>query len=682
MARKSLVLQCKISSGIKNNIKARALIKMECHMFKKLKLIALSIYLIFSPSMVFAADIPIIVIAPGKTSQLLSTVGSSVTVITGDQISESADFSLANIIAENSTSTNSFQMGGLGTNTGIQLRGLEKRFSTVYVDGVKMLDPSSPDGSFYMENIMKNSIDRVEILKGTQSSLYGSNAIGGTIHIFTKKGKDGNHSDYQIETGSNNTKNLTYSINGADEKFDYYLGINKFITEGVSAMNDNDEDDGYRNDGLVGNLGYKINDNFRLENSFRYTDAFLEYDAVATSSADNFNTTDNTEGSVVLKLINEQDKFKNTFTFNKLYIERKATNASKAKSNYFGYRDALNYVGEYNFNLDNRIVYGIDSEFDASRYPRDYGAGSNTKRDENVISQYFDYQFRPIEKLYATIGLRSDDHSTAGREPSGRTTLAYKLDGNSKIRSSLGAGVRFPALYDYGYGSTHIVSQGGAWEDLKNERGISFDLGYDTYLDNLDLGLNVTYFKTKQKNSLLSNARTGWVMANATGVNTSEGVELSGNWKPSDKKFSLGFGYTFTDSYDAATCDELEQASYVDGECEHRGSLLSVAKVRVPRHSLFSKVDYKINPNFKTALKGKYVGERRDFGNGNQSRFNGYEDTILSDYYVFDLEASYNLYNSYKAIINIGNILDENYEEALQYSSMGRNINFGIKRVF
>ena len=224
-------------------------------MFKKIRILALSLILILPINKILAADVPIIVIAPGKTPQSLGTVGSSVTVITGDQISESGDFSLANIIAENSTSTNSFQMGGHGTNTGIQLRGLEKRYSTVYVDGVKMLDPSSPDGSFYMENIMKNSIDRVEILKGTQSSLYGSNAIGGTIHIFTKKGKEGNNSDYQVETGSNNTKNLTYSINGADEKFDYYVGINKFITDGISAMNDNDEEDGYRNDGLVGNFG-------------------------------------------------------------------------------------------------------------------------------------------------------------------------------------------------------------------------------------------------------------------------------------------------------------------------------------------------------------------------------------------------------------------------------------------
>ena len=641
------------------------------------KIIKLIIILTFPVNNIFAADIPIIVIAPGKTPQSLSTVGSTVTVIDEDEINESSHFSLAHIIDDNSTSTNMFQMGGSGGgNVGIQLRGLEKRYSTVYIDGVKMLDPSSSDGSFYMENVMKNSIDRVEILKGTQSSLYGSNAIGGTIHIFTKKGREGNHSNFVIENGSNNTKNFTYSVDGADDKFHYYLGLNKLLTNGISAMNDNNEDDQYRNDGIVGNFGYKINDNFKIENSFRYADTFYEYDAVNSSYAD-INSTDNIEGSYTLKLIHEKDKFKNSLIYNKLYIERATTNHAKAYTNYFGYRDTFNFLGKYNFNLDNKIVYGIDSEFDASRYPVDYGV-TNKEHDESIISQYFDFQFRPFEKLYSTFGLRSDDHTTAGRKTSGRTTVAYQLDGNSKIRSSLGAGVRFPALYDYKYGSSTIVDKGGTLEDIQSERGLSFDLGYDTYIDNLDLGLSATLFKTKQKNSILNNARTEWVQMNATGVNTSEGIELSGSWRPVNKKISLNFGYTFTDSYDAATCDPDEKAAYADSECRDIGSKVQSAKVRVPRHAIQSKLNYNIGPNLKSSLKGKYVGEARDFGNAN----NSYTDVILTDYFVFDLETSYKLFNGYKAFISIGNILDEEYEQAYQYSSMGRTFNFGIRQVY
>ena len=642
------------------------------------KIIKVLIILVFSANSLFAQDIPVIVISPGKTVQSLGTVGSTVEVFTSDTINNSSHFSLANVIDDNSTSTNLFQMGGHGSNIGIQLRGLEKRYSTVYIDGVKMLDPSSSDGSFYLENIMKNGIDRVEILKGTQSSLYGSNAIGGTINIFTKKGRKGKHSNFEIETASKNTKNISYSIDGADDKFNYYLGLNKFVTDGISAMNDNDEKDQYKNDNIVANIGYKINENFKIQNSFRIADTFYEYDAVDKTYTDVNDSTDNLEASYSLKLVHEKNKFKNTFSYNKLQIERATTDYSKAKTNYFGYRDAFNFLGEYNFNLDNKIVYGIDSEFDASRYPKDYSGGDMREHDEGIISQYFDLQLRPFEKLYSTFGLRSDEHSTVGRKTSGRVTAAYLLDGNSKIRSSFGAGVRFPAMYDYIYGSSTIVDKGGKLEELQSERGLSFDLGYDTFLDNLDLGLNITYFKTEQKNPLFSNARTDWVMRNGTGRNTSEGVEFNANWKPTNSKFGLNFGYTFTDSYDASTCDPDELAAYTDNECRLTGNKIAKAKVRVPRHAVETNISYSMNQNLKSFLKGKYIGETRDFGNTNDS----WTDQILTDYFVFDLVNSYNLLDNYKIQASINNIFDEKYQQAHEYSTMGRAFNIGIRRVY
>jgi len=622
-------------------------------------------------------ETPIIVISAGKTNQSINTVGSSIDVINSDTINNSSYYSLADVINNNSTSTNFFQAGGHGGNIGIQLRGLEKRYSTVYIDGVKMLDPSSSDGSFYLENIMKNGIDRVEVLKGTQSSLYGSNAIGGTINIFTKKGEEGKHSNFEIGTASKNTKNITYSLSGADKKFNYYLGLNKFLTDGISSMNDNEEKDMYQNDNVVGKLGYKINDNFTLENSFRLANSFSEYDEIVKSRTDNNNSTNNLEISNSLKLIHQKNNFKNTLSYNKLTIERYTTGYDLSKVNYFGYRDAFNYLGEYNFNLDNKIVYGVDTEFDAARYRVDFGE-SDKEHDEGIISQYFDYQFRPFENLYSTFGLRSDDHTTVGRKTSGRTTLAYRLDGNSKVRSSFGAGVRFPALYDYAYGNPTIVGNGGTLEELQSERGLSFDLGYDTFLNNLDLELNITYFKTEQKNPILSNGRTGWVQRNATGRNTSEGVEIGGKWKPSNKKFGLNFGYTFTDSYDANSCDPDELAAFADNECRLKGSKVATAKVRVPRHAVQSKFNYLVNKNLTSSLNGKYISETRDVGNENDN----WNDQILSDYFVFDLVNSYQIFNGYLVHLNINNIFNEKYQQIHEYSAMGRTFNLKIKSVY
>ena len=265
-----------------------------------LKKLTLSIILIFFYNQAFAADIPVIVISPGKTAQSYDEVGSSVKVIDSNQIESSSSYFISNIIGNNTTSTNMFQNGGQGTNTGIQLRGLEKRYSTVYIDGVKMSDPSSSDNSFYMENIMKHSIERVEILKGTQSSLYGSNAIGGTINIITKKGKEGNNSNVQMETGSNSTKNVFYSVDGANEKINYYLGLSRFLTSGISAMNHNGESDKYRNEGLTGKFNYNFNNNFKIENSLRYTNSDVKYDEPNDGTTDINNRSDNIEGTYTL----------------------------------------------------------------------------------------------------------------------------------------------------------------------------------------------------------------------------------------------------------------------------------------------------------------------------------------------------------------------------------------------
>ena len=656
-----------------------------------LKIIVSILIIIFSFQNLFAADIPIIVISPGKTPQSYDEVGSSVSVIDSNEIENSSNFFIADIIGNNTTSTNMFQMGGQGTNTGIQLRGLEKRYSTVYIDGVKMSDPASSDNSFYMENIMKNSIERVEILKGTQSSLYGSNAIGGTINIITKKGNEGNNSNFEVETGSNNTRNVYYSVDGANDKMNYYLGLNRFITGGISAMNHNDENDKYRNEGLTGTIGYKFNENFKIENSLRYTNSDLKYDEPSVSKTDLNNRTENIEGTYSLKLTHDKNKFKNTLSYNKTYVERAVTSFSNTYTNYFGFRDSINLLGEYNFNLDNKLVYGAEAEFDEARYPSDYSpaAWGYTKRlmdkraDEYIFSQYFDYQFRPLENLYSTFGLRSDDHSIVGRKTSGRTTLAYKLDKKSKIRSSFGAGIRFPSLYDYHFADGNTASSGGglesgdgyiglALEDLKAERGISYDFGYDTYIDDLDIGLNLTYFNVKQKNPLNSDARNNWKMQNTDGVNTSEGIELTVNWQPKDKKIGVNLDYTFTDSFDSNNCDVSPTT------CSIQGSKLATAKVRVPRHAISTTISHNVIANLQNSLSIKFVDETRDLGNTN----NSFKDVVLEDYLTFNFSSTYRIYDSYKLFFNAVNIFDDKYEQAYQYSTMGRAFNFGIRKIY
>ena len=122
-------------------------------MQKKCYILTIFIYLLSINNFLFSEDIPIIVIAPSKKTQSISTVGSSVVVLDEKFFEETNDYFLGDVLSNNSTSINFFQSGGPGTSSAIQLRGLPKRYSTVYIDGVKMSDPSSVVGDFDFNHI-------------------------------------------------------------------------------------------------------------------------------------------------------------------------------------------------------------------------------------------------------------------------------------------------------------------------------------------------------------------------------------------------------------------------------------------------------------------------------------------------------------------------------------------------
>ena len=612
-------------------------------------------------------EVPIIVISAGKSSQSISTVGSDIKVIDSKILEKSEHKFLGDIINEEITGVNYFQSGGHGTQAGIQLRGLPKRYSTVYIDGVKMSDPSNPDNSFYISNIMKDSVERVEILKGSQSSLYGSSAIGGTINIFTKKGKKGSNQEYSLTSGSKGTKNLSASFDNGNDYQDFYIGFNSFSTDGISAMtndtpnttNIKSDDDSYTNQSLVTNYGYKLSDNLDFRGRLRYNDSLLHYDNVKFGGTDLNNKTDDIELSYNLSLNYQNDNYTNSIIYNYTEIERRTKNQSDARKNYYGYRDAINLIGEYNFDLDTKIVYGLDNEFDRAKFQKDWPTDYLTT-DESIHSQYFDVQLRHSEKLYQTLGIRRDDHTTAGSYNTYRNTLAYNIDKFSKVRTSYGTGIRFPALYDYFYGT--VVRDK---EQLKPEKSKSFDLGYETDIDKINTSFDISIYKITYEDALEGWKSHNWTVKNSTAKIENKGIEFSSLWKPLSN-FNLGLNYSYTDTHDGADCDNPD------------GSSIDCAMVRVPRHAITSAINYKSKNNLNNKLIIKYSGETRDYGNTN----NGFKDVILDEYVTFNYLADYTLNNQYKLSFSAINLFDEKYEQAFQYSTMGRSFNIGIKTVY
>ena len=640
----------------------------------------LKIFLIFiilinlSFTKIFAEDIPIIVIAPSKKAQSLSTVGTSVTILDNDFFENSNEFFLGDALSNNNTSSNFFQSGGHGTSSAIQLRGLPKRYSTVYIDGVKMSDPSSVSNDFDFNHILTSQISRVEILKGNQSSVYGSGAIGGTINIFTKDPQEGFHKNLEYNTGSFRTHNLSGSISGADKKNSYYLGLERFQTDGISQMMHNNEKDRYRNNSIIGKYSYDFTDKLKFQSNLRFADTYLQYDKeVDTETATHDEEVDGIESSYNMSMTYDYDeKFSNKFTLANTYIKRiygATENSGNAlQDNYYGDRHLFSYTGNYNFNLDNSIVFGVEREDDQIGYNKDLSGREN--KHNYVTSNFFDLQSRLTNNIFFTFGSRFDEHSIAGNEDSHRATFAYLFDDKTlKIKSSYGTGFRYPSLYEMFF---VYAANSKSLGYVKAENSKSFDFGFEKLFSNMNLNVEATYFNLKYDDVLEgwktgSSSGSAYTTQNMPGTVKSQGLELISKWVVNDY-LNLGLNYTYTSTYDGAEQDDPNKSS----------SYTNAQMVRVPRNIINIKTNFNF-PNYEDinfTLSTKWSDMARDYGNGNRT----YDDERIDDYLVNDLQIKSKLWNSYSVFLNITNLLDEKYETARDYSQLGRSFNIGIKK--
>ncbi len=598
-------------------------------MFNKLPNMILPLAIITLSSTAYANKNGDIIVTASKTEQSLDTVGSSVTVLTRETLQKRGDRTVADSLTRVS-GVNLSRTGGVGGQSSIRMRGTNPGQTLVLIDGIRVSDTAGIENSFDFSTLMINDIERIEVLKGNQSSLYGSDAIGGVINIITHKRTTGIGGNGFLEGGSFGTVHGGASVNGGTDKFSYGLSANHFHNDGFSRRNTGKELDGNQISNIRGNVGVDITDNLNFTVQAGYELANFEYDSGFGTSQISDGDKELVYSKTQLTHFSFDDTLKNTVYFDASQTDRHDNFGSGSLADFKGTHQKLGYQGDIKLLTRDTVTLGTDYTLEEAE--NSYGfSGDN----ENYA--YFANYIKGIgDNLTLNLGGRIDDHDQFGTQGTYRTTLAYNIKPtNSKLHASFGTGFKAPTLYQL-----YDTSSGN--KNLQPETSIGYDIGVTQKFLKEYVTTDVTYFHSKIDNLITYSFPAGYSNTRKANI---QGIEFDANIRAAEKLNFFG-NYTFTDASDDTT-------------------RLSLA--RRPKHLFNFGTDFQID-KFSTTLLGKYVGNQLDSG----TKYN-------KSFFTADINTSYDVTDTVSLYGRIDNIFDTDYQEVLTYNTSGVAAYGGIR---
>lgn len=608
-----------------------------------------------------------IVVTATRTATDLSSVAESVTMISAQQARDSQKEALSDLLSTvPGVSVN--RNGGLGKQTSLRIRGAESEHTVVLIDGVKLNDPSSPGGGYDFADLMVNDIARIEVLRGAQSVLWGSQAIGGVINIITPVPEGALSSTTSSEVGSHGTAKLNASVEAGGEKLAWRLGGNYLTTDGVSAFDERlggREDDGYRNLGAHGRALWYLSDAVTAE--------VRSYWWRGTSDIDGFAPPTYALGDTREYSINEQwvsyaglnvdtlgGKFKHRIGTAYTDIDRENIDPSLAVDTTFesyGRTLRVEYQGTLQITDALNSVFGAERE--KSRFstaaPSDFDPNPIPLRKEVSIDSFYGLvQFTPVAALTLTGGLRYDDHETFGSNTTAQAGAAWAVGETTTLRASYGEGFKAPTLYQ-------LFSEYGT-PSLEPEESEDWDVGIEKRLGDAVV-VSATYFERRTRNMIdfFSSCFSSPVPQCA--LQPYGFYENLARTKADGLEVSLAAQITGQLRFDAGY-------TYLDTTNDTPGAGFGKDLRRRARDSANAEVSYDWPIRLTTTLAAQYVGRS----------FDDVANTVaLDEYLLIDLRASYQASDSVQLFGRVENMFDEQYETSGGYGSLGRGVYAGFR---
>lgn len=584
-----------------------------------------------------------VVFSANRTPTDAAKVGSSVSVITEKDIDAQSKTFLQDYLQQVpgvSISTT----GGFGQTTTLRMRGFNQNYVKVLVDGMDISDPSGTQTAAAFEHLLVGDMAQIEVLKGSQSTLYGGDAVAGVISIDSKYAtRPGYFQSGGTEYGTFNSFRGAYSAGyAAQNGSNIAFTVQGLDTDGISAAAAGTEDDAYRNMTFSGRGEYRVSEEMTVFFAGRAFQSHTEFDdGFFGVDAFDFSDYQQQAGRVGANISLFGGQFVNTIAIQGMELQRDFSYGSW----FDGERVKGEYRGVLSFNKQLALVAGADWERNGA-----LSSGDPVHHEVEIVSPYAQLIVEPIAGLTLTGGARIDDHSAFGQFDTHRLTAAYLIESTAtKFHASYGTGFRAPSLNE-------LFGPFGGNPDLHPETSESWDAGVEQGFMNGLFGVGATYFSIDVTDQI------GFVSV------------FPGPCPPCGFYQQLP-GVTATDGVELTVFAKLTQATIVNAAYtysrskEPDGTRLEA----LPRHSFVIGVTAQPTERLSLNVTGQYVADTVDTTGFPAA------DVPVDDYFLLSAKVGYEVLPGAIAYVRGENLLDQDYTTVINYANPGLAVYGGVQ---
>ena len=588
---------------------------------------------------------------------------NAITIIGSDQIKNRAVVSVSDLLRDVAGLAVS-RSGVQGSQTQIRVRGGEANHLLVLIDGVEVNNPSQND-EFNWGNLVASDIERIEVIRGPQSSMLGSDAMAGVVNIITRSADQPLSTNIFSEIGSFNTQNNGISIGLKDGAFDMRLGISDLQTDGDNISRSGSEKDGYENTNLNLKSGWRVSNQLNLTLAARQSDGINEFDADI-----NFDSLIDDQDDLS-KFLSSTKRLKADYSSldghwqHQLSIARSTNENAEFNGNIpgtatYSNKDQQRLVssllwGELNHRLS-FLVEREEEKFQQRGVINDYGIfgiyDPNQKRSRDTDSMALEYRADISDKLTVAASTRYDDNSEFNTGNTSKIEAIYQINDSLRMRSAYGTAIKNPTFTErFGFYTNFIGNP-----SLEPEQSSNWELGIDQQFLGGHSSISFTLFNSELEREIDGNfmdpVTFRYTSVNRAGLSKRQGMELT-TLNQFNDAVSLNFSYTYTDAV------------------ESDGNYRYVDEVRRPRHTGSLNLSWQVKDTLHINTNAQH--------NGSQIDVVYPENVKLADYTLINLSANYKATQNLDIYIRFDNLFDESYEEVFSYQTLGFSANIGIR---